>query len=84
MVLFRFGYSIYKNLSSDENLATTQTNTETKYNPETPQNNRNKLKNTQSIDPPPPPRAHNPDLVCDLATRHSHQLTNEQYNAAER
>ena len=34
-----------------------RTNTKTKYNPETPQNNRNKLKNTQSdysIDSPEP------------------------------
>ena len=43
--------------------------------PETPQNNRNKL--TQSDYSTDAPRAHNPDLVCDLATRQSHQLTNE-------
>ena len=54
-----------------------RTNTKTKYNHETPQNNRNKLKNTQSDYSIDTPRAHNPDLVCDLATRQSHQLTNE-------
>ena len=39
MVLFRFGCSIYKYLSSDENPATTQekyTCTKAKYNPEPP------------------------------------------------
>ena len=73
MLLYRFGCSIYKNLSSDENLATTQDKlTNTKYYPE------KRSDYTYSIDaPPPPPRALNPDLVCDLATRQSHQLTNE-------
>ena len=47
--------------------------------PETPKNNRNKLKKlTQSDYGTDAPWAHNPDLVCDLATRQSHPLTNEQ------
>ena len=55
-----------------------RTNTKTKYNPETPQNNWNELKKyTQSDYSIDAPRSHNPDLVCDLATRQSRQLTNE-------
>ena len=56
-----------------------RTRTKTKYNPETPQNNRNKLKNTQSdysIDTPSPqPRPGvRPGYIYN---RQSHQLTNE-------
>ena len=29
------------------------------------------------------PRAHNPDLMCDLATRQAHQLTNRQSEMAD-
>ena len=58
VVLFRFGCSMYNNLSSDENLQQHRTNTKTKYNPrKQPNKNRNKLKNTQSdysIDTPSP------------------------------
>ena len=55
MVLFRFGCSIYTNLSSDENLATTQgkyTCIKATYNPEPPppkKQNRNKLKETHKV-----------------------------------
>ena len=42
-----------------------------------PPNNRNKLKKHTKWQWYRRPRAHNPDLVCDLATRQSHQLTNE-------
>ena len=52
MVLLRFGCSIYKNLSSDKNLATTQdkyTCSKAKYNPENPPNNRNKTKETHKM-----------------------------------
>ena len=44
MVLFRFGCSIYKNLSSDENLQQHRTNTKTKYNPRNPQKQRKQTK----------------------------------------
>ena len=41
--------------------------------PETPPKQQKQTKYKVTIDAP---RAHNPYLVCDLATRQSHELTN--------
>ena len=65
MVLLRFGCSIYKNLSSDENFSN-NTGQIQRQNiiPEPPPPKKKPQQNTHKVTidapPPPPPRAHNP------------------------